>query len=138
MIAANQISSATVQFALTPDGRWKFASADLVSAASAAGFTAVGINADRIDAAAVEAYAGAGARCHEVLALVVGDDDTATMTIAEQLAHRAQTIDAEWVLTVFTATVWIGSSQRFSTAATTASSVSRCSARNCANNPSTR
>jgi sugar phosphate isomerase/epimerase len=94
-----------VQLALTPDGRWKCATADLVSAASAAGFTAVGINADRVDAAAVEAYGGAGARCHELLALVVGDDYTATMTNAEQLAQRGQTIGAEWVLTVFTATV---------------------------------
>jgi sugar phosphate isomerase/epimerase len=94
-----------VQLALTPDGRWDFAIADLVSAASAAGFTAVGVNADRVDAAAVEAYAAAGVHCHELLAFVVGDDESATMTSAEQLADRAHAIGAVWVLTVFTASV---------------------------------
>jgi sugar phosphate isomerase/epimerase len=94
-----------VQLALTPDGRWDFATADLVSAASAAGFAAVGVNADRVDAAAVEAYAAAGVRCHELLALVVSDDESATMASAELLAERAQTVGAEWVLTVFTAKV---------------------------------
>ena len=94
-----------MQLALTPDGRWDYPTADLVSAASAAGFTAVGINADRVDAAAVEAYAAAGVRCHELLALVVGDDESATMASAEQLADRAHAVGAEWVLTVFTATV---------------------------------
>jgi hypothetical protein len=94
-----------VQLALTPDGRWDFATSDLVSAASAAGFTAVGVNADRVDAAAVDAYAATGVRCHALLALVVSDHESATMTSAEQLADRAQTIGAEWVLTVFTAKV---------------------------------
>ncbi len=94
-----------MQLALTPDGRWDFATADLVSAASAAGFAAVGVNADRVDDAAVEAYTAAGVRCHELLALVVSDDESATMASAELLADRAQTIGAEWVLTVFTAAV---------------------------------
>jgi len=67
-----------VQLALTPDGRWDYPTADLVSSASAAGFTAVGINADRVDAVAVDAYAATGIRCHELLALVVGDDESAT------------------------------------------------------------
>jgi sugar phosphate isomerase/epimerase len=94
-----------VQLALTPDGRWDYATPELVSAACAAGFTAVGVNADRVDAAAVEAYAAAGVGCHELLALVVNDDEPATMASAEQLADRAQTVGAEWVLTVFTAKV---------------------------------
>jgi sugar phosphate isomerase/epimerase len=94
-----------VQLALTPDGRWDCATADVVSAASAAGFAAVGVNSDRVDAAAVEAYAAAGVRCHELLALVVSDNESATMASAELLADRAQTIGAEWVLTVFTAKV---------------------------------
>jgi sugar phosphate isomerase/epimerase len=94
-----------VQLALTPDGRWDFAAADLVAAATAAGFTTVGINADRVDAAAVEAYAAAGVRCHELLALVVSADESATMASAEHLADRAQAIGAEWVLTVFTEAV---------------------------------
>ena len=94
-----------MQLALTPDGKWDVATADLVSAASAAGFGAVGINADAVDTVAVEAYADAGVRCHELLAFVVGDDEAATMATAEQLADRAQTIAADWVLTVFTAKV---------------------------------
>jgi sugar phosphate isomerase/epimerase len=94
-----------VQLALTPDGRWDFATADLVAAASTAGFTAVGVNAEGVNAAAVDAYAAAGIRCHELLALVVSDDETATIASAELLADRAQTIGAEWVLTVFTAEV---------------------------------
>ena len=94
-----------MQIALTPDGRWDFATADLVAAATAAGFTAVGITADRVDDAAVEAYAAAGVRCHELLALVVSADSSATVASAEQLADRAQVIGAEWVLTVFTEAV---------------------------------
>ena len=101
-----------MQLALTPDGRWDYPTADLVSAASAAGFTAVGINADRVDTAAVDAYAATGVRCHELLALVVSDDESATMTTAEQLADRAQTIRAEWVLTVFTAKVPVARIER--------------------------
>jgi len=91
-----------VQLALTPDGKWGFATAELVSAASAAGFTAVGINADRVDAAAVQVYAANGVHCHELLAFIVGDDEAAMVASAERLADRAQTIGAEWVLTVFT------------------------------------
>ena len=91
-----------MQLALTPDGRWDYPTTDLVSAASAAGFNAVGINADRVDAAAVDSYAATGVRCHELLALVVGDDESTTMASAEQLADHAQTVGADWVLTVFT------------------------------------
>ncbi|OBI94178.1 sugar phosphate isomerase/epimerase [Mycobacterium sp. 1245805.9] len=91
-----------MQLGLTPDGKWDIATPDLVSAASAAGFSAVGINAERVGAAAGEAYAAAGVRCHELLAFIVDDDESATMASAERLADRAQTIGAEWVLTVFT------------------------------------
>ncbi|GAC1396766.1 MAG: hypothetical protein NVS4B6_27520 [Mycobacterium sp.] len=94
-----------MQLALTPDGKWEGATAELVDAAGSVGFTAVGIGADRVDHAAVEAYAAAGMCCHELLAFVVGDDEAAMMASAEQLAERAQMIGAEWVLTVFTAKV---------------------------------
>ena len=89
--------------ALTPDGKWDVAPADLISAASAAGFTAVGVSADRVDAAVVESYAAAAIACHELLAFIVGDDESETMASAEHLAQRAGIIGAEWVLTVFTA-----------------------------------
>ena len=94
-----------MQLALTPDGKWEVATAELVDAAAGVGFTAVGISADRVDDVAVEAYEAAGVRCHELLALIVSDDEAALMASAEQLAERAQTIGAEWVLTVFTAMV---------------------------------
>jgi sugar phosphate isomerase/epimerase len=94
-----------VQLALTPDGRWGYPTAELVSAARGAGFNAVGINADRVDGAAVESYRSAGLLCHEVLALIVGDDETATLTAARRLAHAASAMRATWVLTVFTAAV---------------------------------
>jgi hypothetical protein len=42
--------------------------AELVSAASDAGFTAVGNNVDRVDRDAAGAYAEVGVSCHEVLA----------------------------------------------------------------------
>ena len=92
----------TVQLAITPDHRWDFATADLVSAASAARFAAVGINATRVDESAADAYAAAGVRCHELLALVFSDDEAATTATAERLAEAAVTMGAEWVLTVFT------------------------------------
>jgi sugar phosphate isomerase/epimerase len=101
-----------VRLALTPDGKWNFAAADVVAAAGSAGFGAVGINAERVDTAASDAYAAAGVRCHELLSFIVDDDEAATMAGAEQLADRARLIGAEWVLTVFTAKVPLQRIQR--------------------------
>lgn len=92
-----------MQLAITPDQRWSFATSDLVSAARAAGFVAAGIAADRVDSSAVQAFSAADIRCHEVLALVVGDDETTTATEAERLAGAAAAMNAAWLLTVFTA-----------------------------------
>jgi sugar phosphate isomerase/epimerase len=92
----------SVQLALTPDGRWDFSTAALVSAASSAGFVAVGVNSARVDRAAAQAFEASSVRCHEVLALVVSDDEAATMSTAEQLAEAARVMNAAWVLTVFT------------------------------------
>jgi sugar phosphate isomerase/epimerase len=91
----------TVPLAITPDTRWDASPTALVAAAGAAGFSAVGIGADRVDAAAVEAYRQAGVRCHEVLALVLNDDEATTIASAERLAIAATTMGADWVLTVF-------------------------------------
>src|SRR5215211_8481910 len=91
----------TVQLAITPDHRWDFATADLISAASAAGFAALGITADHVDATAATAYAAAGIRCHEILALMISDDVPATTAAAKHLAQAAKAIRAEWVLTIF-------------------------------------
>jgi hypothetical protein len=76
----------SVQLAITPDHRWGFTTSDLVAAASQAGFAALGISADCVDTAAASAYAATGLRCHEILALLFSDDETATMATAERLA----------------------------------------------------
>jgi sugar phosphate isomerase/epimerase len=95
----------SVRLAITPDGRWTYSTDELVSAASAAGFAALGINAHRVDDAAAGAYAAAGLDCHEVLALIFGEDESATLQDAETLAGAAEIMGATWVLTVFTTPV---------------------------------
>jgi sugar phosphate isomerase/epimerase len=93
----------TVELALTPDARWAFPVRSLMAAAGAAGFPAVGINGDRVGADTYAAYAAAGVRCHEVMALIVGEDDASAVASAEEIADRARQVGAPWVLTVFTA-----------------------------------
>ena len=93
----------TVELGLTPDSRWDIDVTGLVSAAAGAGFAAVGITGQRASAAAAAALAGAGLRCHELLALVVGADEEATLRQAGQLAAAAAVVSAEWVLTTFAA-----------------------------------
>jgi sugar phosphate isomerase/epimerase len=90
-----------ISLAITPDARWEVPAAELVGAAGAAGFAAVGIGADRVDPAAVKAYHDAGVRCHEVLALILNEDEAVTIASAERLAAAAATMEAAWVLTVF-------------------------------------
>ena len=92
---------ATVDLALTPDGRWPATTAELVAASRSAGFVALGISARHVDAAALGCYRVARLRCHELLALIVSDDAEATVKAAEELAAAAAVIGAEWVLTVF-------------------------------------
>ncbi len=92
-----------VDLAVTPDQHWAVPTADLARAAAAAGFTGLGIVADKIDTSAIAAYAETGLRCHEVLALLFTDDLQATAASAERLATQAEAIGAAWVLTVFTA-----------------------------------
>ena len=90
-----------MELGLTPDARWEIGVPELVDAAGAAGFSALGLAASRADAEAAAAYAAAGVRCHELLALVVGEDGASTVRYAERLAERAALVDAEWVLTTF-------------------------------------
>jgi sugar phosphate isomerase/epimerase len=97
----------TIRLAVTPDGRWEYRADELAAAAGAAGFSALGINADNVDRSAADAYAAAGLDCHEVLALVFGDDESATMTAAQQVTAAAETMAASWVLTVFTTPVTV-------------------------------
>lgn len=82
-----------VRLALTPDTRRTDDVAALVDAARAAGFAALGLSAAQVP--------GAGMPCHELLALVVGDDERATLTATAELAEAASVVGAEWVLAVF-------------------------------------
>ena len=90
-----------VNLAVTPDQHWAVATADLARAAAAAGFSGLGIVADKIDTTAIAAYVETGLRCHEVLALLLTDDFQTTVASAEHLATQAEVIGAAWVLTVF-------------------------------------
>jgi sugar phosphate isomerase/epimerase len=90
-----------VELAITPDARWEAETADLVVAAAQVGFGALGIGMQRADAAARDAYRAAGLRCHEMLALVLSEDEPETIATAERLAEAAAAMDADWVLTIF-------------------------------------
>jgi sugar phosphate isomerase/epimerase len=90
-----------VELAITPDGRWEADTADLIAATAGAGFGALGLGLQRADAAARDAFRAAGLRCHEVLALLVSEDEPETITAAGHLAEAAATMDADWVLTIF-------------------------------------
>ena len=87
--------------ALTPDGRWECSTVELIEAASRAGFAALGLPAGRYDRETSEAYRRAGLRCHEVLALIVDEDEEATVGAARPLAEVAAALSTDWVLTVF-------------------------------------
>jgi sugar phosphate isomerase/epimerase len=93
----------SVEFGLTPDGRWDIGVAGLVAAAGGAGFSAVGIAAPRADAACAAALAAGGLRCHELLGLVLGADEEPTLKRARRLAEAAAAVSAQWVLTTFQA-----------------------------------
>ncbi|HSA49376.1 MAG TPA: hypothetical protein VLH10_04590, partial [Yinghuangia sp.] len=68
-----------IEFGLTPDTRRDTGLHELVGAAGDAGFTALGMHAWHSDAAAAEALAAGGLRCHEVLPLIPTADEEATL-----------------------------------------------------------
>ena len=89
-----------MQLGLTPDTRWSTDGASLVDAASAAGFTTLGITSLLVTPEAPGLLARAGLGCHELLGLVVTDPDT-TVGWATQLAEQAALMNATWVNTTF-------------------------------------
>jgi sugar phosphate isomerase/epimerase len=91
----------TVELGLTPDGRWDIDVPGLVAAASGAGFSALGLRADLAGPEAAASFRAAGLRCHEILALVVGEDAPAVIADAERLAEAARVMGARWVLSVY-------------------------------------
>jgi sugar phosphate isomerase/epimerase len=90
-----------VNLALTPDIRRSLDLEGQVDAARGAGFTSLGIFADRAGEDARTTFGSAGMQCHEVLALVITDNEVATLASAERLAAAAETMAAPWVSTIF-------------------------------------
>lgn len=94
-----------VQLGLTSDRRWNVDAAELVAATKRAGFTSLGIAGEQITDASINEIRKAGLQCHEVMALIISNNRRATLASAEGLAARAVAIAAQWVVTVFTATM---------------------------------
>jgi len=90
-----------VALAVTPDRRWTATIAELLAATNAAGFSALGAFSDRAGPDVRQLYDAAQVRCHEVLALVVSDDENESIRSARALADAAAVMGADWVLTVF-------------------------------------
>jgi sugar phosphate isomerase/epimerase len=90
-----------VELGLTADPRWEIETSGLVNVAREAGFSTLGIGADRVDADAARAFQSAGVGCHELVALVVSDDETTMLTSAERLASAASVVGARWIITAF-------------------------------------
>ena len=93
----------TVALAITPDVRWDAGTDELIVATAAAGFDALGIIAERAGADAAASYRAAGLGCHELLALLLGDDERDALAATERLADAAAAMGATWVLTAFLA-----------------------------------
>ena len=92
-----------MEIALTPDSRWPATPSAVVTAAAAAGFDALTVSPEGLDDGTVATAQAAGLRCHDVLALFVGDDEDATVATAEGLAATAAATGAGWVVSVFLA-----------------------------------
>jgi sugar phosphate isomerase/epimerase len=87
--------------ALTPDGRWTASIQEVIAATAGAGFKALGIRLDQASVEAAQRFAEAGLYCHELLALLVTDDEDQVLAAAQVAAEAAATMGAPFVLTVF-------------------------------------
>ncbi|HEX4864755.1 MAG TPA: sugar phosphate isomerase/epimerase [Acidimicrobiales bacterium] len=95
----------TIELGLTSDSRWGLGTHELVEAVKGTGFTSIGIAAETVDRDSAAELHNAGLRCHELMALVVSNNQPATLASAERLAEKAAEVEAEWVVTVFTANI---------------------------------
>lgn len=95
----------TIALGLTCDRRWTADTDQLASTARAAGFQSLGLGAEHIDKESAAQLRANKLLCHEVMALVVSNNQPATTRSAEQLGAKAAAIGAPWVLTVFAATM---------------------------------
>ncbi len=90
-----------MEFGLTPDNRRGDDGATWVAAASDAGYAALGLSSLHLRDDAVPALlAEAGLRCHELLGLVVTDEDT-TRGWADQIVGQIGRVHPTWVNTTF-------------------------------------
>ena len=94
-----------VELGLTADRRWGVDVKEVAEAASRAGFSGIGIGAERVDDQTKADLNRRGLRCHELMALIVSDNAAATLSSAQQLASKASVLGAPWVVTVFAATM---------------------------------
>ena len=92
-----------MELALTPDFRWDIDADDLVAAARDGGFDAVGMTTHHAGAGSGSVLTSAGFRCHELLALMLGADDSSNLRQARRMAEAAAEVNADWVLTAFMA-----------------------------------
>lgn len=92
-----------VEIGLTSDRRWQVELHNLAKATKDAGFTSLGIGAESVDRDSGVTIRNAGLQCHEVMALVISDNQPATLASAERVAMSAAAVDAAWVVTVFAA-----------------------------------
>jgi sugar phosphate isomerase/epimerase len=89
-----------MQLGLTPDTRWKTSDAELIDAAAAAGFDALGLSSLLVTPATSELLTRRGLECHELLGLVVTDAD-ATIGWAQRIVEQIAATRARWVNTTF-------------------------------------
>ena len=90
-----------VQLALSPDVSWGIGVEEQVKVVRNAGFAALGIHAHRADGATRRTFDAVGLGCHEILALVISDNEEATLRSAAQNAAAADVMGAPWVTTIF-------------------------------------
>ncbi len=90
-----------MEFGLTPDNRRGDDGATWVAAARDAGYAALGLSSLHLRDDAVPALlTEAGLRCHELLGLVVTDEDT-TLGWADQIVGQIGRVHPTWVNTTF-------------------------------------
>lgn len=90
-----------VRLALSPDVSWGIDVEEQVKVVRDAGFSSLGIQADWVGPESRRTFDDAGLRCHEILALVISDNEEATLRSATQKAAAAAAMGAPWVTTIF-------------------------------------
>ena len=95
----------SIELGLTADSRWKLGLSDLVEPVKQAGFTSLGVSAASVYPGSAVEVRNAGLRCRELMALVISNNEPATLASAERIAESVAEVEAEWVVTVFAGNV---------------------------------